>query len=73
MRTPYYREQALEGIAREVIADRFQNAIDRPVDIIETAAVKAVEVIIGAVHRRFSVRLLAVGWVRSYSPCRRIY
>lgn len=45
------------GIAREVIADRFQNAIDGPVDIIEAAAVKAVEVITGAVRSRCEGRM----------------
>ena len=45
------------GIAREVIADRFQNAIDGPVDIVEAAAVKVVEVIIGAVHSRCESRM----------------
>ena len=67
------RDFALDALSRKAPALHTDGGARWVFRVGQLRSASLLEGVFGAVHRRFSVRLLAVGWVRSYSPCRRIY
>ena len=67
------RDFALDALSRKAPALHTDGGARWVFRVGQLRSASLLEGVFGAVHRRFSVCLLAVGWVRSYSPCRRIY
>ena len=67
------RDFALDALSRKAPALHTDGGARWVFRVDQLRSASLLEGVFGAVHRRFSVCLLAVGWVRSYSPCRRIY
>ena len=67
------RHFALDALSRKAPALHTDGGARWVFRVDQLRSASLLEGVFGAVHRRFSVRLLAVGWIRSYSPCRRIY